>query len=213
MLDVRVRRRLPDFELDLAFRAEDEVLVLFGPSGSGKTMTLRMIAGLDRPDAGEIRLRERVLFSSDRGVSLRPRERRCGFVFQELALFPHLTVARNLRYGARGEDGRTEQRLARLLDTFRLRHLADRHPVHLSGGERQRVALARALMSEPDVLLLDEPFTALDYATRDAVYEELLEAQRTWRIPFLLVTHEQREAEKLGDRVLHLQSGRETPAA
>ena len=147
MLDVSIHKRLPDFTLDLTFRAGDEILVLFGPSGSGKTMTLRVIAGLERPDDGEIRLNDRLLYSRARRVHLPPRERRCGFVFQNLALFPHLDVARNIQYGVRRPGADAAQRLQRLLETFRIGHLARRFPAELSGGEQQRVALARALMS------------------------------------------------------------------
>lgn len=209
MLSVRARKRLPDFDLELDFQLGDEILVLFGPSGAGKTTTLRLIAGLDRPDVGEISLAGRPLFSSAGCVDLPPRDRRCGFVFQHLALFPHLSVRRNVRYGVREHTPEAEARLERLLSAFRIAHLADRLPAELSGGERQRVALARALMTEPHVLLLDEPFSAVDYETREALYDELLAAHREWRIPFVLVTHERREAERLGDRVLNLREGKQ----
>jgi molybdate transport system ATP-binding protein len=209
VLSVHVRKRLPDFELDLALEVRDEVLVLFGPSGAGKTTVLRMIAGLERPDAGEIVLNGRLLFSRERRVNVPPRERRCGFVLQNLALFPHLTVLGNIRYGVRGHGPESQRRLERLLDILRIGRLAGRYPAELSGGEQQRVALARALMTEPDVLLLDEPFSALDYDTRAAVSDELLAAHELWRIPFVLVTHERAEAERLGDRILHLREGRQ----
>jgi molybdate transport system ATP-binding protein len=207
VLDVQLVRRLPDFTLRVDFRVADEVLVLFGPSGSGKTMTLRLIAGLERPDDGEVLLNGRTLYSRARHVHLPPRERRCGFVFQHWALFPHLDVLRNIGYGVRRPTPETEQRRERLLETFRIGHLARRYPAELSGGEQQRVALARALMAEPDVLLLDEPFSALDHGTRQAVYAELLAAHALWRIPFVLVTHDRGEAERLGDRILFLRDG------
>jgi molybdate transport system ATP-binding protein len=209
VLHVEVNRRLRDFSVELSFRVDDEILVLFGPSGAGKTSTLRMIAGLERPDSGEIRLGERVLYSSHSHVNLPPRERRCGFVLQGLALFPHLDVLGNVRYGVREHSAQTRGRVDELLHTFRIGHLARRFPAELSGGEQQRVAIARALVTEPDVLLLDEPFSSLDLVTRHAVYTELLAARRIRPIPYVLVTHDRAEAERFGDRILDIDRGRE----
>ncbi|HEX2202081.1 MAG TPA: ATP-binding cassette domain-containing protein [Longimicrobium sp.] len=210
MLTVRARKKLPDFELDVDFEVADEVLVLFGPSGAGKTMTLRMVAGLERPDAGEIRLNGRVLYAREPKAWVPPRGRRCGFVFQDAALFPHMDVARNVLYGARDRGGgAARERLGRLLDAFHIAHLAGRFPAELSGGEAQRAALARALMAEPDVLLLDEPFSSLDAAARRAAQDEVAEAHRSWRIPFVFVTHDRAEAERLGHRMLFLRAGRQ----
>ncbi len=208
MLEVRARKRLPDFVLDVDFAVRDEILVLFGPSGAGKTMTLRLVAGLERPDAGEIVLGGQPLVSRERRVWVPPRERRCGFVFQDLALFPHLDVRANLLFGARADGDGTRERLERLLDRFRIGHLARRFPAELSGGEAQRVALARALMTDPAVLLLDEPFSSLDAETRRAVQDEVVEAHGTWRIPFVFVTHDREEAERLGDRMVFIRDGR-----
>jgi molybdate transport system ATP-binding protein len=212
MLSVRATKRLPDFTLEVDFEVRDEILVLFGPSGAGKTMTLRLIAGLERPDAGEIRLADRVLYAREPRAWVPPRARRCGFVFQEHALFPHLDVTANVLYGAAAKDGETRARLAEMLERFRIGHLAGRYPSELSGGEAQRVALARALMSGPDVLLLDEPFSSLDAETRRAVGDEVVAAQRTWRIPFVFVTHDREEAGRLGHRMLFLRDGRQVPA-
>ena len=209
MLSVRARKRLPDFTLEVDFEVRDEILVLFGPSGAGKTMTLRLVAGLERPDAGEIRLDGRVLYSREGHVWVPPRGRRCGFVFQDAALFPHLSVTRNVLYGARAENGEARERLARLLETFRISHLAGRYPHELSGGEAQRVALARALMTDPAVLLLDEPFQSLDADTRRAVQDEVAAAHRLWKIPFVFVTHDRAEADRLGHRMLFLREGRQ----
>ena len=208
MLSVRAKKRLPDFELEVDFEVRDEILVLFGPSGAGKTMTLRMVAGLERPDAGEIRLNGRVLYAREPKAWVPPRGRRCGYVFQDAALFPHMDVARNVLYGARDAEG-ARVRLVRLLDAFHIAHLAGRYPAELSGGEAQRVALARALMTEPDVLLLDEPFSSLDADARRAAQDEVAAAHRTWRIPFVFVTHDRAEAERLGDRMLFLRAGRQ----
>lgn len=208
MLEVRATRRLPDFVLDVDFAVRDEILVLFGPSGAGKTMTLRLVAGLERPDAGEISLDGRTLVSRERRVWVPPRERRCGFVFQDLALFPHLDVRANVLFGVRADGEATRERLERLLERFRIGHLARRFPSELSGGEAQRAALARALMTDPAVLLLDEPFSSLDAETRRAVQDEVVEAHGTWRIPFVFVTHDREEAERLGDRMIFLREGK-----
>jgi molybdate transport system ATP-binding protein len=207
VLEVRASRRLPGFVLEVDFRVADEVLVLFGPSGSGKTMTLRLVAGLERPDDGEIRLDGRVLASRAPRVWVPPRERRCGMVFQDSALFPHLTVSANVAFGARSAEARA--RLPRLLESFHVTHLAARYPSELSGGEAQRVALARALMAEPHVLLLDEPFSSLDEEARRAAQDEVLAAHAEWRIPFVFVTHDRAEAERVGDRILYLRAGKQ----
>ncbi len=209
MLEVRARKRLPDFVLEVDFAVRDEILVLFGPSGAGKTMTLRLVAGLERPDAGEVVLNGRTLVSRERRVWVPPRGRRCGFVFQDSALFPHLDVTRNVLFGARTDGEEARERLERLLGRFRIGHLARRYPSELSGGEVQRVALARALMADPDVLLLDEPFTSLDLETRRAVQDEVVAAHGTWRIPFVFVTHDREEAERLGDRMVFLRDGKQ----
>jgi len=208
VLEVRVVKRLPDFVLDVDFAVRDEILVLFGPSGAGKTMTLRLIAGLERPDAGEIALHGKTLVSRERRAWVPPRDRRCGFVFQDLALFPHLDVRANVLFGARAEGDAARERLERLLERFRIAHLARRFPSELSGGQAQRVALARALMTDPAVLLLDEPFSSLDAETRRAVQDEVVEAHGTWRIPFVFVTHDREEAERLGDRMVFVREGR-----
>lgn len=210
VLHVRARMRLPDFDLSVDFAAADEIVVLFGPSGAGKTMTLRAVAGLERPDEGEIRLDDRVLFSRQPRAWVPPRDRRCGFVFQDAALFPHMDVSRNVLFGARVEAEQARARLDALLERFRIGHLARRFPAELSGGEAQRVALARALMSDPRVLLLDEPFSSLDADARRAAQDEVLDAHRAWRIPFLFVTHDRAEAERMGHRILFMDGGRQT---
>ena len=211
MLKVRLRKKLPDFTLEADFQCGGGILVVFGPSGAGKTTLLDCLAGLQRPDEGWVELGDRVLFDAKRGINLPPRRRRIGYVFQNYALFPHLTVRDNVAYGMRrhrSPDGRYRPAVAEVLETLRLAHLQDRYPAQLSGGEQQRVALARALLSEPDLLLLDEPWSALDEETRAAVRAEVLDLQRRWQIPFILVTHDREEAETLSDRILHLERGR-----
>jgi len=184
---------LRDFELTLALEVERTV-ALVGPSGAGKTSTLRVIAGLARPARGRVMLGEEAWFDSEHGVDLRPEERRVGLVFQEYALFPHMSVRANVAYGGR-------ERVDELLDRFHIAHLADARPARLSGGERQRVALARALARDPAVLLLDEPLAALDAHTKLQVRGELSELLHDLALPTLLVTHDYEDAAALADEV------------
>jgi molybdate transport system ATP-binding protein len=192
---------LRDFAVDLGLQVDGETLALLGPSGSGKTSVLRAIAGLARPEAGRIACGAETWFDGGLGIDVPPEERSVGLVFQEYALFPHLTVRQNVAYGgkARVED---------LLDGFRIRHLANAKPGELSGGERQRTALARALARDPRVLLLDEPLSALDAHTRQEVRAELGELLRGLRLPTLLVTHDFDDASVLADRIAVIAQGR-----
>ena len=206
MLEVDIEKRLEDFSLCVAFQVEQEVLVLFGPSGAGKSTTLDCIAGLARPDRGLIRLDGRVLFESGgRRQDVPLHRRRIGYVFQSYALFPHMTAAQNLAYGMRRWDGaRVEAMLARL----HLAGLADRYPHQLSGGQQQRVALGRALMIEPALLLLDEPFAALDGAVRETLQADLAALQRELGLSVVYITHNLTDAFALGDRLAVIQAGR-----
>ena len=178
------------------------VVVLFGPSGSGKTTLLRMLAGLERPDAGSIVFRGVSWFDSARSIHLPPQERRAGFLFQDYALFPHLTVAENIRYAASRETAH------KLLETFGLADLAGSKPRALSGGEQQRVALARALAAEPALLLLDEPLSALDAPTRARTRYELRRMLLASGVPSIVVTHDRMEAVALGDWIAVIVDGR-----
>ena len=169
------------------------VTVLFGPSGAGKTTLLRMLAGLERPDSGKILFRGQTWFDSDRSILLPPQQRHAGFLFQEYALFPHLSVLENVAYAA------SRARAGELLERFGLAELADRKPRDISGGQQQRVALARALAAEPALLLLDEPLSALDAATRLRTRHELRRLLLGSGIPSVVVTHDRAEAIALGD--------------
>jgi molybdate transport system ATP-binding protein len=200
-LDLDFALPLRSFRLDLALAVGTETFALVGPSGAGKTSALRAIAGLVRPERGRIALDGRVLFDAAAGVDRLPEERRVGFVFQEYALFPHMTVEENVRYA--GGEGVTV-----VLERFGIAHLAKARPGELSGGERQRVGLARALARRPDVLLLDEPLSALDAHTRAGVRAELRAMLDGLDIPVLLVTHDFADAAVLADRVGVLVEGR-----
>src|SRR3954470_1869798 len=184
---------LRTFQLEIDLEVEGTV-ALVGPSGAGKTSVLRGVTGLVKPSAGRITLDGEVWFDSARRVFLKPEERRVGLVFQEYALFPHMTVRENVAYAGR-------RRVDEFLERFRISHLAGARPTELSGGERQRVALARALARDPGVLLLDEPLAALDAHTKAAVRGELQELLREFGLPTLLVTHDYEDAASLADRV------------
>jgi molybdate transport system ATP-binding protein len=188
------------FALELALEVGAETVALVGPSGAGKTSLLRAVAGLARPERGMISAGGDVWFDDGQGIDRRPEQRSVGFVFQEYALFPHLSVEQNVNFGGRNANG--------LLRRLRIEHLARVKPAELSGGERQRVALARALAREPKVLLLDEPMAALDPHTRGAVRAELHDLLRDLALPTLLVTHDFEDAALLADRVGVVVEGR-----
>jgi molybdate transport system ATP-binding protein len=198
------------FALDVAFDAPPGVTVLFGPSGSGKSTTLACIAGLARPTRGRIALGEEPWFDADRAVDVAVHRRRVAFVFQTLALFPHMTAARNVAYGM----DRSLQREARrdravsLLERLHVKHLANRKPSTFSGGEAQRVALARSLATSPRVVLLDEPFSALDRDLRRDLVADLRGFVRELNVPVVFVTHQREEAHALGERLVLIHNGR-----
>jgi len=204
MLTVDIKKRLPDFLLDVRFSIQQEVVVLFGPSGSGKTTILNSIAGLVHPDSGHIKLHDQFFYEQGK-KPLAVQKRNIGYLFQDYALFPHMTVAQNVRYGLK--EGH-ELHLEPLLSTVGIDQLMQKYPHQLSGGQKQRVALVRALATEPDILLLDEPLSALDADTRRQCQDELLRLHQMWNIPFLLVTHDREEAEKLADVILMIEDGK-----
>ncbi|WP_375395900.1 molybdenum ABC transporter ATP-binding protein [uncultured Sphingomonas sp.] len=213
MLSVAIRTTFGRFELDVAFDGPgDGITVLFGPSGAGKSATLAAIAGLSRPANARIALGERVLTDTAVRKSLPAERRRIGIVHQEARLFPHMPVRRNLLYGWRRT--RAEKRIGfdEMIDVLAIRHLLDRRPHDLSGGERQRVAIGRAMLSQPDLLLLDEPVSALDSDRRGAVLAFVQDLKRRFALPMVYVTHSADEARLLGDVVVRLEDGRVTGA-
>jgi molybdate transport system ATP-binding protein/molybdate transport system permease protein len=207
-LEVAIEKKLPGFRLAVEFAADSAPLGLLGPSGSGKTMALRAIAGLETPDRGRIVLDGRVLFDSERRIDVPARARRIGLLFQNYALFPHLTVAENIAFGLRRlPDADKNRRVAEQLAAAHLDGLAARYPSTLSGGEQQRVALARALAIEPAALLLDEPFSALDTHLRGALERQLRETLASYPGSTLFVSHNLEEAYRVCETLVVLANG------
>jgi molybdate transport system ATP-binding protein len=192
-----------EFHLDVSFAVGNGFTVFTGPSGSGKTSTLQMIAGIVRPDAGSIVLNSTKFF--DKEIDMPIQARRVGFVFQDYALFPHLTAVQNIAYGARTGDKMAKA--SELLEAFHIPHTSSRLPHEMSGGEQQRAALARALASEPSIVLLDEPLSAVDIETRSKLLDEIEAAQERANIPFIYVTHNESEATRLSDSRVYFEKG------
>ncbi len=212
-LSARILKYFPStgrgLSLGVEFRAVPGFTVLFGPSGSGKTTLLDCVAGLTTPEAGRIALGERVLLDSSAHINVPVAKRGVGYVLQDLALFPHLTVERNVEYGlAHLPRSNRSQQAATMLLEFRIDHLRRQRPAEISGGERQRAALARTLVTDPCVLLLDEPLVALDVAAKAKIIDDLRRWNQAHRIPILYVTHSREEVFALGERVLVMERGR-----
>ncbi|HLQ72792.1 MAG TPA: ATP-binding cassette domain-containing protein [Bacillota bacterium] len=201
MLFVDIEKQLPHFLLRATLQVNNEIVVLSGPSGAGKSSILNSIAGLTSPDSGTISLNETLLYEENK-TDLPIQKRHIGYVFQDYALFPHMTVWKNIAYAIKDESF-----IKQLLQELGINHLTDKYPHEISGGEKQRVALARAIAAEPKLLLLDEPFSALDDDTRTRSHEQLIHIHKRWRIPIILVTHSKDEARKLAHRVLHMKDG------
>ncbi len=214
MLQVNVKKQLGDgrkneFLLDISFSVNNGITVLVGASGSGKTTTLRLIAGILTPDEGVIKVGSQTYFDASRNINLSIQKRRVGFVFQAYALFPHLTAEQNIAYGVETNNKKSKfDKALEMLALFHIEHIKGRLPREMSGGEQQRVALARALASNPAVVLLDEPLSAVDVETRGKLLDEIEIAQRQTNIPFIYVTHNETEAERLGRQRITLQNGR-----
>ncbi len=216
-MQITIRKRLVSrdrqFALDIGFESDSHRIAMFGPSGSGKTLTLRAIAGLLAPESGRIVLNGRTLFDSESGIDLPPQERRVAYLFQDYALFPHLTVAQNIAFGLNHGWRNPRRRelppeAAHWVDAFGLREIVNQYPAEISGGQKQRVALARALAPKPDIVLLDEPFSALDPALRTRMREELLSLQANLEVPMVVISHDPQDVEILGDHVLEIREGR-----
>ncbi len=197
------------FQLDVEFEAPSGFTILFGASGSGKTTTLKSISGIVSPDSGRISINEEPLFDSDRGVDIPIRKRGVGYVFQDLALFPHLSAVANVEFGMSGLPKLERRRRAEaMMEALHIPHTASRRPRDVSGGEAQRIALARALSCQPRLLLLDEPLSAIDDATKFGIISDLKSLNREMRLPIIYVTHNREEAVSLGERVVVFERGR-----
>jgi molybdate transport system ATP-binding protein len=210
VLSVRIRKKVPQtFELDVSFTIGAGISILFGASGAGKTTLLDCVAGILSPDAGNIAVGAGALFDSERRINLPAQQRNVGYVFQDLALFPHMTVESNVAYGLSGLTAQARRaRSAAMLELLRISHLIKRHPAELSGGERQRVALARALVLKPSILLLDEPLSGLDLPVRMKIADDLRQCIKDSAIPVLYVTHNRDEVFALGEEMLVIERGR-----
>lgn len=212
MLNVNLKKHFrnknaSDFTLDVSFTVSEGITVLMGASGAGKTTILKLIAGILTPDEGFINLDSQTFFDSAQKINLPIQERNVGFVFQDYALFPHLTAAKNIAYGIKDKNLKNEK-AREMLALFHIEHIAERTPNEMSGGEQQRVALARALASNPKIVLLDEPLSAVDVETRTKLLDEIEEAQRQTKIPFLYVTHNEAEAERLETARIIIREGK-----
>ena len=209
-LHVDIRKVLASFTLDVRFTAENGITSLLGASGCGKSMTLKCIAGIEKPDEGRIELDGRVLFDSEAHINLPPQKRRVGYLFQNYALFPNMTVRQNILCGLNREKDRAakESRLRDMLRMMQLEGLEERKPAQLSGGQQQRVALARILVNDPQILLLDEPFSALDGHLRDSLKVEMRDLLERFGREVLMVTHDRNEAYNMSREIAVLDAGR-----
>ena len=205
MLSVDIEKQLELFKLDLKFDIEKEVLAIQGASGSGKTTILNIIAGLVKADRAEISNGDTILESTEKNIYLPSRKRNLGYMFQNYGLFPHLSVEKNIKFAMKDRELYED-----LLDVLGLRDLLKRYPSDISGGEKQRVALLRTLVTKPNVLLMDEPFSALDAELKEKLYPSFSELIQSLNIPVLIITHDNDEANILADKIIHIDKGRIT---
>ncbi len=209
MLIVDIYKDFGKFKLNVDFQSDNEITGLLGASGSGKSLTLKCIAGIETPDKGRIVLNDRVLFDSDKGINLKPQERKVGYLFQDYALFPNMNIIGNIKTGIRSDNkNRANEIVEKKIDEMRLNGLENKKPIHLSGGEKQRVALARILVNEPEVLLLDEPFSALDEFLKWKIELEVKEIIKLYNIPSIFVSHSRDEVYRMCESIVVLNKGK-----
>lgn len=207
-LYVRIKKKLGNFDMDLEFTTDNETVALLGESGSGKSMTLKCIAGIEKPDEGKIILNDRVLFDSENNIDLPPRKRKVGILFQNYALFPNMTVEQNIGVAMKGRsDEEKKKKVAEMVETFCLQGLEKKRPLQLSGGQQQRVATARMLASEPDIIMLDEPFSALDSHLRWKLEMQLTEDLSRFEGTVILVSHNRDEAYRMSNKIIVIKDG------
>ena len=212
----RVKKELDHFAVNIDYGFDKGVLAIRGESGAGKTTLLNCISGLTMPDEGQISVRDTFVYDSGRGISLPTRARNIGYLFQNYALFPNMTVKQNVIYGIRNkpeyrDKAKREELLSYseyIMKTFGIEHLQQKFPGNISGGEKQRVALSRAIVTKPNLLLLDEPFSALDHATKQTIYNEFLLFKERFQIPTILITHDVSESEMFADQMILIKEGK-----
>lgn len=211
----KIRKNLDHFAVDLEYEFDHGVLVIQGESGAGKTTILNCISGLTTPDEGRISVEERIVFDSSAGIDIPTRLRNIGYLFQSYALFPNMTVHQNITYGIKNKpeykDKDKKEELLRyadhVMETFGIAHLKKKHPNRISGGEKQRAALSRAIVAKPSLLLLDEPFSALDQQTKEIVYQQFALFKKNFQIPTILITHDAKESEMFADNRILIKDG------
>ncbi len=206
-LEVKIKKKLKGFVLDVELQVEKGNLGILGASGSGKSMTLKCIAGTETPDQGRIVLNSRVLFDSSKGINLKPQDRNVGFLFQNYALFPHKTVEENIGIGLKGDWNQIRGKVKEIMVLFHLSDLAAKYPGQLSGGQQQRVAIARSLIREPEIMMLDEPFSALDAHLRDHMQIEVMEYLSNYKGEVIMVSHSRDEVYRMCDQLMIVESG------
>lgn len=206
-LKIDIRKKLGNFRLDVRFQSEASRIGILGASGCGKSTALKCIAGIEAPDEGEIRIHGRILFDSGKKVNIRPQKRRIGYLFQNYALFPAMTVEKNISAGLKGPKEKNRRRVREMISAFQLEGLEERLPGELSGGQQQRVALARIMAYEPDVILLDEPFSALDMFLRDRLQQEMAEMLRSFQGTVVMVSHNRDEIYRFSEDLVIMDQG------
>lgn len=210
----QIVKKLDRFSVDMEYSFEEGVLVIQGESGAGKTTVLNCIAGLKQPDRGRIAIDGRIVFDEKTNVPVKKRQ--IGYLFQNYALFPNMTVGKNVIYGIKNKEEYRDRKKRKdlleyadyIMDTFQITHLQKRYPEKISGGEKQRVALARAIVTRPKLLLLDEPFSALDVKTKEVVYEEFASLKKSLGIPTILITHDPQESKLFADHKIFMKDGK-----
>ena len=207
-LDIDIYKRLSNFDLHMSFSEDSGRIGILGASGAGKSMLLKMIAGIEKPDSGKIVLDNRVLYDSNDHINLKPQKRNAGYLFQNYALFPNMTVSQNIAAGLKGEREKVRSRVSEMVQKFQLTGLEDSLPGKLSGGQQQRTALARIMAYEPDMILLDEPFSALDVYLKDRMQEELMEMLSDYEGTVIMVSHSRDEIYRFSDTLLIVDEGK-----
>ena len=207
MIYVDIEKKFGKFTLKTKFQFDNEIMGLLGASGSGKSLTLKCIAGIEKPDKGRIILNDRVLFDSEKKINISPKDRKIGYLFQDYALFPNMNVYENIKVGIR-EGENFDKLIMEKLEEMRISHLKDKKINEISGGEKQRVALARLLINKPEIILLDEPFSALDDYLKSKIELEVSEVLRNYKIPTILVSHSREEVYRLCNEICVMSNGK-----